>query len=134
MLVGALLGFLFGVPKTLTEGSTTGGATPDPAPATGKSGQPAAAPPQGTVTNAVRSGHGVAANTNLEQISDWLTNILVGVGLVQIGKTPRACGRLTGHTAQLLGTQPGATEIAGSLLSSTPSPASSSPTSSPGWY
>jgi hypothetical protein len=30
------------------------------------------------------------ANTNLEQISDWLTKILVGVGLTQITKLPAA--------------------------------------------
>ena len=28
----------------------------------------------------------VQPNTNLEQISDWLTKVLVGVGLTQIGK------------------------------------------------
>ncbi len=30
----------------------------------------------------------VVPNTNLEQISDWLTKVLVGVGLTQIGKLP----------------------------------------------
>ena len=33
--------------------------------------------------NASRASY--AVNTNLEQISDWLTKIIVGVGLVQIG-------------------------------------------------
>jgi hypothetical protein len=31
---------------------------------------------------------GYRANTNLEQISDWLTKILVGVGLTQLAKIP----------------------------------------------
>src|ERR1700730_13401118 len=32
-------------------------------------------------------------NTNLEQISDWLTKILVGVGLTQLHKLPTALRR-----------------------------------------
>src|SRR6185503_13654313 len=51
--VGALLGFVFGIPKTLQ-------------------------------SNAPPAADGKAAyqvNTNLEQISDWLTKMLVGVGL-----------------------------------------------------
>jgi len=43
----------------------------------------------------VRDGSGntparYGANTNLEQISDWLTKILVGVGLTQITKLPHS--------------------------------------------
>ncbi|MCZ2857808.1 hypothetical protein [Blastococcus sp. VKM Ac-2987] len=81
LAVGGLLGFLFGVPKVLSEGGSTETTT-----------APAAPGVQGTVTNAVRGG--VTANTNLEQISDWLTKILVGVGLVQIAQAPGAFGRL----------------------------------------
>jgi hypothetical protein len=33
-------------------------------------------------------------NTNLEQVSDWLTKILVGVGLVQLGHAPDALEHL----------------------------------------
>ena len=53
--VGAFLGFLFGIPRTL-QGNTTPG--PD------------------EIAD-------YRPNTNLEQISDWLTKILVGVGLVK---------------------------------------------------
>ena len=61
MLVGCLLGFLFGIPRTLqgeggTEETADGG----------------------------KGGVRYEANTNLEQISDWLTKILVGVGLTQL--------------------------------------------------
>jgi hypothetical protein len=55
--VGTFFGFLFGIPKTLQDQSGT--ATSD-------------------------SGPLQATNTNLEQISDWLTKILVGVGLTQL--------------------------------------------------
>jgi len=56
-VLGFLIGFLFGVPRTVESN--------DP-----------------TLTK--NSQTRVHANTNLEQISDWLTKILVGVGLTQI--------------------------------------------------
>jgi hypothetical protein len=59
--VGALLGFLFGIPKTVQQ-------SPMPASESG----------------ARRADSLQSTNTNLEQISDWLTKILVGVGLTQI--------------------------------------------------
>ena len=58
--VGTLFGFLFGIPKTLQDQNGVTG--------------------QGTSA----SGALQATNTNLEQISDWLTKILVGVGLTQL--------------------------------------------------
>jgi hypothetical protein len=54
-LLGALLGFMFAIPK-LSEAKTEGGK------------------------------HVYRANTNLEQISDWLTKILLGAGLTQSDK------------------------------------------------
>ncbi len=64
MLAGAVLGFLFGIPRTLQAESE---------------GQ---------------SGTGYRANTNLEQISDWLTKILVGVGLTQLAQVPEMLQRV----------------------------------------
>jgi tetratricopeptide (TPR) repeat protein len=70
--VGAVVGFLFGIPKVLQDGSTSKPA--DAAHTTAGNGS---------------AGKGrVAPNTNLEQISDWLTKILVGIGLVQLAKVP----------------------------------------------
>lgn len=63
---GAFLGFLFGIPRT-------GQAEGDPSGATA-----------GTEKNG--ASHAYRPNTNLEQISDWLTKILVGVGLTQINE------------------------------------------------
>jgi len=57
-VLGFLIGFLFGVPRTVESSDT----------ALNKSSTPTR----------------IQANTNLEQISDWLTKILVGVGLTQI--------------------------------------------------
>lgn len=56
---GALSGFLFGIPRTVS------GASPSSLPTY----QP---------------------NTNLEQISDWLTKLLVGIGLTQLTRIPSA--------------------------------------------
>ena len=55
-LGGGLVGFLFGIPRAV-QGSTAH-------------------------TRATQ----YQANTNLEQVSDWLTKIIVGVGLVEIGR------------------------------------------------
>jgi CheY-like chemotaxis protein len=42
-------------------------------------------------------------NTNLEQISDWLTKILVGVGLVQLTQVPDALQAFSSYAAPALG-------------------------------
>jgi hypothetical protein len=63
-LAGGLIGFLFGIPHTVQNTGATGVA-------------------------ALFQG-----NTNLEQVSDWLTKIIVGVGLVQIGRLLPALSRL----------------------------------------
>jgi hypothetical protein len=71
LFIGGLLGFLFGIPRTLQRTSSS------PLNPT-------------TDVNALNSsanasnGTEFQANTNLEQISDWLTKILVGVGLTQV--------------------------------------------------
>jgi hypothetical protein len=78
--VGALLGFLFGIPRTAAQHSPDNAAQAD-----------AARKPM------------YEPNTNLEQISDWLTKILVGVGLVQIGQIGGAIDDLADGLAPGLG-------------------------------
>ncbi len=53
----------------------------------------------------IRQGADVvyAANTNLEQISDWLTKILVGVGLIQFREIGTALNTLGDNLAESLG-------------------------------
>jgi hypothetical protein len=66
---GILLGFLFGMPRTPTgndEGSRKEGAR----------------------------GLDYRPSTNLEQVTDWLTKILVGVGLVELKELTGALGKL----------------------------------------
>jgi hypothetical protein len=74
-MTGCLLGFLFGIPKQKAVGTVKPSAT-----VTKEGTAPTGASPQGTVE--------LEANTNLEQVSDWLTKIVVGVGLTQIHSMP----------------------------------------------
>jgi hypothetical protein len=53
-----------------------------------------------------KSSVGYGANTNLEQISDWLTKILVGVGLTQLNSLPERFESLAAFIA------PGYVEVA----------------------
>jgi hypothetical protein len=46
------------------------------------------------------------ANSNLVDVSDWLTKIIVGVGLVQIGRLMPALSRLAANLKAPLGGQP----------------------------
>ena len=67
-LIGTLIGFLFGIPRTLQNVSD-------------ESSSSSASSPyyEGS------SHRKYLVNTNLEQVSDWLTKILVGIGLTQLG-------------------------------------------------
>lgn len=62
---GAVFGFIFGIPRTMNPADRAAVA--------------AAASQDGAATHAV-----MAANTNLERISDWLSTLLIGATLVQI--------------------------------------------------
>lgn len=72
-MAGGLLGFLFGIPRSLQADDASAGQSL-------KTVQNAGASIDQAVT--------YRANTNLEQISDWLTKILVGVGLTQLNVLP----------------------------------------------
>lgn len=74
---GGFLGFLFSVPRILARGEVT------PTPQAG-GGVPLTAPE--TIARRERL---LSSNTNLERISEWLTTMLVGVGLSQIGILPQ---------------------------------------------
>ena len=71
-LGGAVTGFLFGIPHTQQA--------------------PAGA-------NAVAPAYSQRVNTNLEEISDWLTKIIVGIGLVQLLKLPPYLGLVANYMA-----------------------------------
>jgi hypothetical protein len=74
-LAGGVIGFLFGVPHTVQSSGPSTGVTQ------------------------------YVGNTNLEQVSDWLTKIIVGVGLVQIGRAVPALSKLAESLKAPLGGQ-----------------------------
>jgi hypothetical protein len=89
---GAGTGFLFGLPRTLTAsdpGTAAGGGQNSPAP-------PGVSPTPGNLP-------GLSTNTNLEQISDWLTKIIVGVGLTKLDGLPSAIEGFGNRTAEFFG-------------------------------
>jgi hypothetical protein len=83
---GWLLGLLFGVPRTLARGQIASAAPrPNESGAT-QPDQPQARP---SATSRV--------NTNLEDISDWLTKTIVGVGLTQLFAMPAYVWKVAGE-------------------------------------
>ncbi len=91
-VLGGALGFLFGVPRTRT-------------------GDPA--PPGPAVGGGSDS---YAPNTNLEQVSDWLTKVLLGVGLTQLGSLGTRLHQLGAALAPALGGDPGTAPFAAALV------------------
>ncbi len=91
LLCGAVLGFVFGIPRASRQGSEMNvrngnGAGGEGPPSTGKA----------------------RPNTNLEEISDWLTKIIVGLGLTKLGRIPEYIQRFTYFIAHSPGCpQPG---------------------------
>lgn len=70
--LGVLAGFLFGIPRVLQNRSP---------------GSPLSDRPAGKVTE-IDGRYQILINTNLDDISDWLTKIIVGVGLIDLRKLP----------------------------------------------
>lgn len=99
---GGLLGFLFGVPHTREE--SQGGAGPQADSAEHKKSGTQEPP------TAYRP------NTSLEQISDWLTKTLVGVGLVEIKAIPAKIFGLADYVGRGLGNAEHAEVFALTLL------------------
>ena len=77
--IGYLIGFLFGVPKVAAQSDRAAGDQD------GSRRLP------------------ILPNTNLDQISDWLTKIIVGVGLVEVKSLPGAVQQLVTYTSQTIG-------------------------------
>ena len=80
LFLGVLVGFIFGIPKTSKP-------SPD-----------SSSPPLTPGTNVAYS-----LNTNLEDISDWLTKMLIGVGLVQLTAIPGYISRIAAYWETSIG-------------------------------
>src|SRR5262245_22146151 len=68
--VGAALGFLFALPRILSKDGSDGGSS---------TGAGEAEAPNQSLGKRL-----LGTNTNLERVSDWLTTIIIGVGLTQL--------------------------------------------------
>lgn len=80
LMSGFLLGFIFGIPRVGAD----------------KVSAKAAAEPGGAHLAASEAqSNAVTANSNLVEISDWLTKIIVGVGLVELKTIPHKLGTLS---------------------------------------
>lgn len=107
---GMLMGFLFGIPRTLPSGTVNMGAPDETA---GKSrathdGTPANAEANGnTAGNTVFLGTPtpMEINSNLVEVSDWLTKIIVGVGLIELKSLPGSARAMAAFIAPSLATE-----------------------------
>jgi hypothetical protein len=90
LAVGSLFGFLFAIPRAVSGRDDN------------------------VATRAVHAR--LAANTNIEQISDWLTKLLVGVGLVELKELPQGLSAAAAYVAQGLGSEPGLVQFSAALL------------------
>lgn len=90
-LVGSIIGFLFGVPVRERK-------------------------PEADATGTVNRTVGYRPNTNLEQISDWLTKIIVGISLVQFPKIVHFFAVLGHYAGPAFGAAPAGEIIAVSIV------------------
>lgn len=91
LFIGILVGFIFGIPKTVQHkaDAATGGPSPE---------------------------GGYQPNTNLEEISDWLTKMLVGIGLVELNRVPGLIDAASAYFEPCLGPPCSRAYVAGLLL------------------
>lgn len=108
LAVGGFFGFLFGLPHVGAGSSAAGAGTsasPSAAPTAAEAVQPVAAP----------STSPVSLSTNLQQVADWLTKLIIGAGLVQLGRFPHAAYVLFKAMAADLGGSGTALAVAGGI-------------------
>lgn len=106
LLAGAAAGFLFGIPKSgLTTKSEPKAA--DTAGTPGAAGESRA----GSPTRRAETSLGARPNTNLEEVSDWLTKIIVGLTLVNLDSLTLQVQRICGNAAAAIRADPTASDV-----------------------
>lgn len=116
---GGAIGFLFGIPRAggaATPAANPAGKAPSAAPDTaGVPAMPNAAAAGGGADGA---GAALRPNTNLEEVSDWLTKIIVGLGLVHLQELPGIVAATAANAAAGLSAHPTAshTSLATALI------------------
>ena len=104
LIAGALLGFLFGIPRAPASQPNTPAQLP-----ANDAGNPAASQGSKQPTFGV--------NTNLQDISDWLTKIIVGLGLINLKKVPVYLGNLASYFGASFGDKvPGRDSVALAII------------------
>jgi hypothetical protein len=101
LAAGATVGLLFGIPKIVQSGVVVG------------KKQNKNAGPGSSDTDAdeeVASGYAQQVNTNLTDISDWLTKIIVGLGLTNLQNIPSYLMRIAAHISNEIDPKPHAAE------------------------
>jgi CheY-like chemotaxis protein len=108
---GMLLGFLFAIPRTLPSGAIV-------APTPGPSGTASGTDKGKQANSETTSGAGYnEINSNLVEVSDWLTKIIVGVGLVELKDLPQNAASVANFIAPSLGIATiSAVPIAGGIM------------------
>jgi tetratricopeptide (TPR) repeat protein len=97
--IGMLLGFLFGLPRSPRRPAERTQSDP---PKSESSGENTATPPAAKKDDD-RSVYG--DNTNLEEVSDWLTKIIVGLGLIDLKDAPHQLKQLSDFFAATCGSE-----------------------------
>lgn len=108
---GMLLGFLFGIPRTLPSGTVNmapddrrngkSRATDEPA-ATAAGAGADANPATASNTLFLGTPTPMEINSNLVEVSDWLTKIIVGVGLIELKSLPGSARSMAAFIAPSL--------------------------------
>lgn len=94
VVTGGVIGFIFALPRSVT----------------------VVIPPSRPGDVEQVTGITVHPNTNLEEVSDWVAKIIVGLTLTQLGKVPRAASGLFDRLGRSLGGSPQDAIFIGSLI------------------
>jgi hypothetical protein len=94
VMSGGVIGFLFALPRSITVAIPVGGAA----------------------ARKELRGITIRPNTNLEEVSDWVAKIIVGLTLTQLGRIPRAASGLFDVLGRSLGGSPRDITFTGSLI------------------
>ena len=123
LLTGALFGFLFGIPRAQDRRDETRNNKDQSSPAGGTPSVTGAPGAGNTAATTSPAGPGAGppsllyrVNTNLEEISDWLTKIIVGLGLIELKEFPAYLRDLAGYFGASLGDVPGRDSVALALI------------------
>lgn len=106
---GMLLGFLFGIPRSLPSGTVNMPPAEERSNGKRRSGdEPAAMEATAGASNTIFLGtpSPMEINSNLVEVSDWLTKIIVGVGLIELKSLPATAQGVAAFIAPSLAIDP----------------------------